>query len=115
MVSKSSSWPIAGGLLTALAAGLCCAGPLVLVMLGIGGSWVSNLTLLDPYRPLFILLTVALFAVAGWQLHRPADNCVTGTECAPPRVRRRRRIIFWLAAFFALAIVTSNYWIVWLV
>lgn len=115
MASKTSSLPIAGGLFTALAAGLCCAGPLVLLMLGIGGSWISNLTLLDPYRPLFIVLTVALFAVAGWQLYRPADSCAADTQCAPPRARRRRRIIFWLAAVVALALVTSNYWIVWLV
>lgn len=35
-----------------IAASLCCVGPLVLVILGIGGAWISNLRVLEPWRPL---------------------------------------------------------------
>ena len=113
MTKNNSSLPLAGGIAAAIGAGLCCAGPLVLLLLGVSGSWIGNLTLLEPYRPIFILLVVALFSFAGWKIYRPLENCEAGTACATPQVRKRRPIIFWGRAFIALILVTSNYWIMW--
>jgi mercuric ion transport protein len=100
--------PLIGGITASIGAGLCCVGPFVLVSLGIGGAWVANLTRFEPYRPLFIAVALALFAWAGWKLYRP---CAPGEACAAPRVRRRRRLIYWLAALAALALLTGPYWI----
>jgi mercuric ion transport protein len=113
--SKETRLPIIGGVLAAVGASLCCAGPLVLLLLGISGSWIGNLTLLEPYRPLFILVVLALFAFAGWRLYRPIDDCEPGTACAVPQIRRRRQIIFWVSLGVALVLVTSNYWLIWFV
>ena len=44
---------ITGGL-AAILASTCCLGPLVLVALGFSGAWIGNLTVLEPYRPIFI-------------------------------------------------------------
>lgn len=41
------------GVLAAIGASVCCVGPLMLLALGIGGSWVGSLTAMEPYRPLF--------------------------------------------------------------
>jgi mercuric ion transport protein len=65
---KESNLPIIGGVIAAVGAGLCCAGPFVLLLLGVSGSWIGNLTLLEPYRPIFILLVLALFGFAGWKV-----------------------------------------------
>lgn len=108
MPGNDTKLPLIGGLAAAVGAGLCCVGPFVLVSLGIGGAWVANLTLFEPYRPLFIGTAFALFAWAGWKLYRP---CAPGETCAAPRVRRRRRLIFWLAAAVALALLTGPHWI----
>ena len=43
----------AGGL-AAILASACCLGPLVLIALGFSGAWIGNLTVLEPYRPIFI-------------------------------------------------------------
>ena len=110
MSQKESNLPIIGGVIAAVGAGLCCAGPFILLLLGVSGSWIVNLTLLEPYRPIFILLVLALFGFAGWKVYRPVEDCVPGTACA---VRKRRQVIFWLTALTALVLVTSNYWIVW--
>ena len=69
----------AGGLwaaaITGLLASLCCVVPLLLVAAGIGGAWLSDLTALDPLRPILTGLTVALL-VGGhlryWQSRRLA-------------------------------------------
>ncbi len=113
MSEKDSNLPIIGGVVAAVGAGLCCAGPFVLLLLGVSGSWIGNLTLLEPYRPFFILLVLALFSFAGWKVYRPVEDCVPGSACGIPQVRRRRQVIFWVATLTALVLVTSNYWIIW--
>jgi mercuric ion transport protein len=50
------------GGLAAILASACCLGPLVLIALGFSGAWIGNLTVLEPYRPIFIgVALVALF------------------------------------------------------
>ncbi len=100
----------AGGL-AAILASTCCLGPLVLVALGFSGAWIGNLTLLEPYRPLFIFAVLVLFSWAGWKVYRPVEACESGTACAVLQVRKRRQVIFWITALLALVLVTSSYWI----
>jgi mercuric ion transport protein len=115
MTQKSSTFSIAGGLLAAVGASICCAGPLVLLLLGISGSWISNLTLFEPYKPLFILATLVMFGWAGWKIYRPVRACETGTPCADTAIQKRRKWIFWITAVMALILVSSSYWILWFV
>ena len=84
-MAKSSQLSILGGLAAAIGASACCAGPLVLLLLGISGSWISHLTLLDPYRPIFIFVVVVLFGFAGWKIHQPVENCADDEACAVPK------------------------------
>ena len=111
MPDQNSNWPIIGGIAAALGAGLCCVGPFLLISLGISGAWISNLTQLEPYRPLFIVAVLILFGWAGWQVHRTIDQCEPGSACAIPQTRRRRQIIFWTAMLLATLFVASPYWI----
>jgi len=112
MSTKESNLPLISGVIAAIGAGICCAGPLVLLFLGVSGSWIGNLTLFEPYRPIFIGAVVVAFAFAGWKVHRPIEKCEPGSVCAVPETRKRRQIIFWLSAIFSLILVTSNYWII---
>ncbi|PCI91509.1 mercury transporter [Candidatus Aerophobetes bacterium] len=113
MPNQDSNLPLVGGMVAAIGAGLCCAGPLVLLLLGISGSWISNLTLLEPYRPLFIIAVLMAFGYAGWQIHRPIEQCQEDSVCAVPQTRKRRQMIFWPTVVLAIVLVTSNYWIIW--
>ncbi|MBL7590294.1 mercuric transporter MerT family protein, partial [Escherichia coli] len=45
---------LAAGGIAAILASACCLGPLLLVALGFSGAWIGNLTVLEPYRPIFI-------------------------------------------------------------
>ncbi|EKT4486605.1 MULTISPECIES: mercuric transporter MerT family protein [Gammaproteobacteria] len=103
--------PIIGGITAAIGASLCCIGPFLLLSLGISGAWIGNLTLLEPYRPVFVMLVMLLFGWAGWQIHRPVEACEPGTACAVPHTRKRRQIVFWIAVIVALVLVTSTHWI----
>jgi len=58
---RSRRFLFIGGL-GAVLASLCCLGPLLLLALGFSGAWLANLTALEPYRPIFIILSlIALF------------------------------------------------------
>ncbi len=94
------------GGLAAILASTCCIGPLMLLMLGISGAWIGNLTALEPYRPAFIgVAAVALF----WsyrQIFRPAVVCEPGEVCAVPQVRTTYKTLFGLALVFLLIAVS---------
>jgi len=105
------SLPLLAGFLASIGAGLCCAGPFVLLSLGLGGAWLSNLTRLEPYRPIFIGVVIIGFAIAGSRIYRPIDECKGGTACAVPENRVRQKIIFWFATILATISVTSLYWL----
>ncbi len=94
---------LAAGALATLFAGACCLGPLVIVTLGFGGAWLSNLQRFEPYKAVFVAVALAALAWAGWRIYRPAA-CEPGGVCAVPWVRRGYRIAFWLVAVL-LAIV----------
>lgn len=89
----------------AIAASLCCVGPLVLVMLGIGGAWVSNLRVLEPWRPLFIVLTAVFLVLAFRKIWRPATACAPGAACALPENNRRYKILFAVIAALSGALL----------
>ena len=114
MPKRDSNLPIIGGIIAAIGAGLCCVGPLALLLLGISSSWIINLTQLEPYRPIFLLAVFGLFGFAGWKVYRPLRVCEPDTSCAMPQTRKRRQITFWIAALIALVLATGNYWIIWL-
>ncbi len=99
---------LAAGGLAALLAGACCLGPLVLVTLGFGGAWLSNLQLFEPYQPLFVAVALAALGWAGWRIYRPAA-CEPGEACAVPWVRRTYRIVFWLVAALLLVVLVFPY------
>ncbi len=95
----------------AIGASLCCVGPFVLVLLGLGGSWMSTLVGLAPYRPIFIGLTLVLLAWGFYRLH--LVPCRAGTACAAPSVRRRQRVIFWLVAVLTLGLIAFPWYAPW--
>lgn len=94
----------AGGV-AAILASTCCLGPLVLVLLGVSGAWISNLTALEPYRPLFIGAALVALFFAYKRIFRPAQACAPGEVCAVPQVQTTYKIIFWgVAALVVIAL-----------
>ena len=97
------------GGLAAILASTCCLGPLVLVALGLSGAWIGNLTLLEPYRPLFIGCALVALFVAGRRIFQPAQACEPGEVCAVPQIRRTYKIIFGIVAALVLVALVYPY------
>jgi mercuric ion transport protein len=103
--AKSRGALIVGGL-AAILASTCCLGPLVLLMLGISGAWIANLTALEPYRPLFLGVAVVALALAYRKIFRPAVACRDGDVCAVPQVRMTYKALFWAVVVLLLVAVS---------
>ena len=101
---------LAAGGIAALLAGACCVVPFVLVSIGVGGAWLANLQLLEPYRPLFIGVALVALAFAWKRIYMPAQACEPGTACAVPKVRRGYKIGFWMVAALFLVMLTYPYY-----
>lgn len=107
----ASKWLSAGAIAAAIGASLCCVGPFVLVLLGLGGSWMSLLAGLSPYRPIFVGLTLGLLVWAFHKLY--LAPCPAEKACASSPIRRRQRILFWLVTVVTLGLVAFPWYAPW--
>lgn len=109
--ADDSRLPMIGGVLAAIGGSICCVGPFVLLLLGVSGSWISNLMVFQRYQPLFILFVLGLLVWAGLKVYQPIESCEPGSVCAVPQTRTRRQVTFWLVSALAITLVTSAYWL----
>jgi mercuric ion transport protein len=92
-----------GGILAALGAGACCVVPFALFTLGISGAWISNLTMLEPFQPLFAAVTFGFLGYGFYLVYRkPKLACVEGSYCAKPSSSRTARIGLWTATLLVV-------------
>lgn len=95
------------GFVSAILASTCCLGPLVLITMGFSGAWISNLTALEPYRPIFIGAAVVALLLAGLRIWAKTPVCEPGQVCAVPPVRRGYKLLFGIVV--ALVIVALGF------
>lgn len=93
---------VALAVLASLLASTCCVLPLVLVLVGVTGAWMSTLVAMKPITPYAIALTVGALGWSGWLLFKPARACdVEDGACATTRPAMRRVFVV-CAVFIAL-------------
>lgn len=107
--SNNGRGALATGGLAAILASACCLGPLVLVALGFSGAWIGNLTMLEPYRPLFIGAALVALFFAWRSIFRPVQACKPGEVCAAPQVRTAYKVVFWIVAALVLVALAFPY------
>lgn len=99
------------GLLAALGVSSCCLLPLGLFLVGVSGAWISNLTVLAPYQPVFIAITLACLAAGFFAVYRKpkAAACADGSYCARPASDRIAKVALWSAATLTVAALAFPY------
>lgn len=110
---KLSTASLAGAVVAALASSACCLGPLLFAALGLGGAGL--LVELEPYRPYFAAITLALLGAGFYFTYRrpgPAPAAAAGgpaCDCAMPRANRLGRIMLWIATALVAAFLAFPY------
>jgi mercuric ion transport protein len=86
---------------SSIIASTCCVIPLVLVLVGITGAWMVNLTALKPLTPVFTVIALSALVWAGYLVYRPMTACSpSGTDC-DSACHTTRRIFIGCAVFIA--------------
>ncbi len=100
-----------GSVIGAILASSCCIVPLVLVTLGASGAWIGNLTLLEPYKPIFATITFVFLGFGYWQVYRKREiACEEGSYCATPASDRIAKSALWIATILVLLALTIDFW-----
>lgn len=88
---------LAGSLVTAFFASICCIRPVVFAVLGISG--VAFVQKFEDYRPLFIVFAVVFLSASFYFTYRkkPAEQCESDTYCANPKSDKINKIVLWIA------------------
>lgn len=93
----------AGGILGAIAVSSCCVIPFALYTVGIGGAWISNLTALEPYQPIFAAMTFGILGYGFYLVYRePKVACAEGSYCAQPKSGRIAKAGLWVATVLVI-------------
>lgn len=106
---RNAAGMLATGSIAGILASACCLGPLALVAFGFSGAWIGNLTILEPYRPIFIGAALIALFLAWRSIFRPAHACKPDDVCAVPQVRTAYKVIFWIVATLVLVALAFPY------
>ena len=85
------------GAVTAAIAGLCCAGPITIALLGAGGAVAA--AGLAPFRLPLLFLSAGVLGFGYWRTRRPANGAACPTAVGRwIRVSLRVAIVAWIVA-----------------
>lgn len=101
MKPTKQSWVLAGGLISAMGASVCCLGPFLALALGATGfaasAWFSA------WRPYFLVAAFGLLATAWYLTYRRSrSEYADGVACAPFTNRKIPKIALWVVTAIAV-------------
>jgi len=93
------------GVLAGIGASLCCVAPLVLLSLGLSGTWLAYLTAFEPVRPVFLVFALLFVGLAFRKLYLIPPACEGGKPCSDGETIYRQRVIFWVVTIPLLGLL----------
>jgi len=104
---------LVASLVAAVAASVCCAGPVVAAVLGAGALGAAS-RWFEPYRPWLLGLTAVLLGMAFVSTYRRAPVACADGSCAPLS-RRTAKIVLWVVAVVVGLLAAFPYYVGWLI
>lgn len=96
------------GIVSALAASLCCITPVLALIAGTG-SMAASLSWIEPARPYMIGLTIVVLGIAWYQQLRPRPKDECGCDPAPRKLFQSRKFLAIITAISGLMIAFPAY------
>jgi copper chaperone CopZ len=106
---KRETGIIGSGIITAVAASLCCIAPVVSLLAGVGGI-ASTFSWLEPLRPYLIGLSVIMLGFAWYQKQwaTKKDDCGCETATSPKFLQTKTFLV--LVTLFAALMIAFPYY-----
>ncbi|KGO08686.1 mercuric transport protein MerTP [Elizabethkingia bruuniana] len=106
---KTNNKLIGAGLLTAIAASLCCVTPVLALIAGTSGL-ASTFSWLEPFRPYFIGLTILVLGFAWYQKLKPEKQIDCNCETAEKPKFIQSKIFLGIVTVFAIVMLAFPYY-----
>jgi mercuric ion transport protein len=99
---------------TSALSSVCCLGPLLLISLGISGTWMGSLMLVQEWYPLLAGISIVLVILAGKKIMqiRACDNSDCADSLLPFSILQN--VGFLTALIVTAVFLSSEYWLLWL-
>jgi len=81
----------------------------VLFSLGISGAWIGTLTAMEPYKPVFIGITLGFLGYGYWLVYRNPITCDGDAACAKPLPVQVVRSALWISTALVLLAMFWNW------
>jgi mercuric ion transport protein len=107
----------AASVVAALGASICCIGPILAATFGL--TSLATLVRYEPLRPALTGITFLILGAGFFAAYRkrPVSDCTPGSVCESAgvdRMQRVNRLLVWIAAAIALAVLTFPTWSTWM-
>ncbi|GBC81588.1 Copper chaperone CopZ [bacterium HR10] len=101
---------LVASVIAAITASLCCLGPIVAAVVGLGSFGAA--AVFEAWRPYLLGLTFGLLGLGFYFTYRKQDvHCADGSVCATrPSVGRWNKILLWLATGLVIAFAAFPYY-----
>ena len=105
--NKKINLPLFGSVVSAILASICCLGPIILAILGLGGAGLFSQ--FAEFRPYLIGITVIFLGLAFYLTYRKRKvKCEDGT-CRIQKAPKWNKIVLWLATVFIILFLAFPY------
>lgn len=101
---------LVGAIVSAITFSICCLGPLLLLLLGVGGAWMVSFSGLEPYRPVFMMVAVIFLGVSFYKVYgKSKKDSASESCCANPKAERVKKITLWVVAVLVVGLFAFPY------
>ena len=107
---RNQSLIMAGSMIAAIGASLCCTLPIIFALTGF--SILGASAYFNTLRPYLLVVTFGLLGLAFYYAYRPVQPsvCAPGRACVVPASRGSTRIVLWLVTVLVLAMAAFPYY-----
>ena len=106
---KSEKLALGGAMAAAFGAALCCIGPVLFALLGLGAF--SAASVFQSLRSYLLAVAVLALAFGFYRVYFRREECAPGAACATKPVSKVNRAALWVALFVVTAFALSPYYI----
>jgi len=99
---------LGSGVITAIAASLCCVLPVLSVALGLGAFGVAST--FETLRPYFLIVAFLALSFGFYQTYFRREKCEDGQACATKPISRFNQVILWCSTILIVAFATFPYY-----
>lgn len=105
---KSEKFVLGGAVAAAFGAGLCCIGPVMFALFGLGAFGAASI--FESLRPYLLAVAVLALAFGFYQVYFRREQCAPGEACATKPVSKMNRASLWVALVGVVAFALSPYY-----